>query len=68
MNTFHLLNGQTVKTERFMQGPTLTKDCHWKSKGHKEWVETKGAIETVDPNKRELFGYDEDEFLAKQYR
>lgn len=68
MNVFNLLNGQTVTTERFMQGPKLTAGCHWENTGDKEWTEVRGEIESVAPNKRTLFGYNEDEFLAKQYK
>ena len=68
MNVFNLLNGQTVTTERFMQGPKLTSGSHWENTGHKEWTEVRGTIESVDVNRRTLFGYDEDEFLAKQYK
>lgn len=51
-----------------MQGPKLTEGCHWRNAYDCVWVETKGEIEAIDPNKRTLFGYDEDEFLARQYR
>lgn len=68
MNVFKMLNGKTVTVDQFMQGPTISKNHHWESTGYKEWTERGFIIETVDPNKRELFGYEESEFLAKQYR
>lgn len=67
-NTFMTLDGKVFKTDRFMQGPKLTEGCHWHNAYDKTWVETRGDIETVDVNKRTLFGYDEDEFMARQYR
>ena len=51
-----------------MQGPKLTEGCHWHNAYDNVWIETKGEVESVDPNKSTLFGYDEDEFLARQYR
>lgn len=68
MHTFILLSGETLNFERFMQGPKLSEGCRWVNAYEKVWIETKGEVETVDPNTRTLFGYDEAEFLAKQYR
>ena len=68
MHTFILLNGKVQKWERFMQGPKLTDGCHWRNACDNVWVETRGEIETVDPNKRTLFGYEEKAFLARQYK
>lgn len=67
-NTFMTLAGKVFKTDHFMQGPKLTEGCHWHNAYDKTYVETRGEIENVDPNRRTLFGYDEDEFLAKQYK
>lgn len=67
-NTFLTLDGRVFKTDRFMEGPKLTEGCHWHNAYDKTWVETRGEVESVDPNKRTLFGYDEDEFLRKQYK
>ena len=68
MHTFMTLDGKVQNWERFMQGPKLTEGCHWRNAYGKVWVETKGEVESVDPNKRTLFGYDEKEFLARQYK
>lgn len=68
MHTFILLSGKVLKFDRFMQGPKLTEGCHWHNAYDQVWVETQGEVESVNPNKRTLFGYDEAEFLARQYK
>lgn len=68
INTFLTLDGKVFKTERFMQGPKLSDGCHWHNSYDKTYVETPGEIESVDVNKRTLFGYDEDVFMRKQYK
>jgi len=67
-NKFIMLDGTEIKTERFMQGPTLGKGRHWRIHDDKTYVETLGDIESIDPNKLTLFGYDADEFMARQYK
>ena len=72
MSTFILLNGNTVVTERFMQGPALPKNHSWRNNaplGEKPvWAEVAYPVESVDPNLETLFGYETQTFLAKQYR
>lgn len=68
MHTFILLSGKVQNWDRFMQGPKLTEGCHWRNAYDKVWVETKGEVESIDPNERTLFGYDEKAFLARQYK
>ena len=65
---FIMLDGKVIETERFVQGPVHSKGNHWRQHEPGVWVETFGEIETIDPNKRTLFGYDENEFMARQYK
>ena len=67
LKIFILLDGTRIETDRFMQGPKLSKNCHWWNTDS-GWVETKGNLETIDPNNSFLFGYPQDVFLAKQYK
>lgn len=80
-NTFKMLDGSVVVTERFMQGPRLGPDRHWYQtdvlvcvEGEtyveaKTYVEVMGKIPTVDVNApNTIFGYEEKEFLARQYK
>jgi hypothetical protein len=68
MNTFITLAGEKVKSASFMAGPKLTKRCYWAITGNKTYVETRGILESFDINDRFIFGYKEDEFMAKQYK
>lgn len=66
MHTFIKLNGIEVKTERFVNAPELEKGCEWYNAFDKTWFERK-QVEPVDPNVNFIFGYEESEFLKKQY-
>ena len=72
MSTFLLLNGDTIVTERFMQGPALPKSHSWRNTAplgeEPVWTEVAYPVESVDPNIETLFGYETQTFLAKQYR
>ncbi len=67
MHHYKLLNGSEGMVERVMQLPKLSKGRHWYNNGQ-SWIEKPLPLESTDANKRTLFGYDESEFLAKQYR
>ena len=66
-NTFVKRSGERVVVERFMQGPELSKGCHWYrvSDEEKLWVETPDQ-QIEDGSK--LFGYEKNVFMQKQYK
>lgn len=65
-------DGTTIDARTVGEHPQLTAGYHWQNSeplGETPiWREVAGTIPTVDPNHRTLFGYDETEFLAKQYK
>ena len=67
MQTFKLLNGTIVTVDRFMQGPAISKNHFWYDENG-IWAEKGCPLETIDVNKETLFGYDQKEFLQKQYK
>lgn len=69
MNVFITKDGQRVEVERFMQGPKLSAGYVWNNdaplgSGEKVWRE---VVAPHVPDGK-LFGYDQAEFMAKQYR
>ncbi len=67
MHHYKLLDGSEGAADRFMTLPKIPKDHHWHNDGQ-TWIEKPFPLESIDINKRTLFGYDESIFLAKQYR
>lgn len=57
---------------RFMEIPSHQKGNHWENVAPlgepPQWKEKVGIIESIDINKRTLFGYDEKKFMKKQYK
>lgn len=73
MPTFYRLDG-VIEAERFMQAPPLKSGCVWMEgnrPGHYTEVTSPHGPES-DPNhhhySNKIFGYDENEFLARQYK
>lgn len=70
MHKFIMANGDTIFSDTFMKGPTTNEEFHNISKLEDDfttWIECKKS-EAVDPNINYIFGYEEQEFLAKQYK
>lgn len=68
MNTFIDHKGSVFQCERFMQGPRLQHGNWWRNAYEKTYIEEPMPPD-VDPNTQPtLFGYDEKQFLKRQYK
>lgn len=64
--------GTTIDAKTVGAHPRLTPGYHWRNTeplgAESVWRETAGTLASIDINTRTLFGYGEDEFMAKQYK
>ena len=63
-------NGSEVLTDTFMKGPPTNGAWYNISKIEDDfttWIEY-DSVESVDPNVNYIFGYEETEFIHKQYK
>lgn len=67
MQVFKMLDGSVIKSSSFMRGPTLPKGHSWRDTNG-IWVEKPYPVESTDQSREEIFGYEQKEFLMKQYR
>lgn len=70
MHKFIMLDGSIVCSETYMKGPSTKHAFYNVSKlddNYSTWVEGV-SLETIDPNINFLFGYEESEFMRKQYK
>jgi hypothetical protein len=70
MQIYILKDGARVEVARVMQGPPLTPGYWWSQEaplgsGESIWRE---VVQPATARPNTLFGYDEAEFMAKQYR
>lgn len=70
-HVFLRADGTTTEVDRFMAGPALRPGYEWRSiSGHNEpvskWIER--PVQKSEAYDGRLFGYEESEFLAKQYK
>jgi len=62
--------GDEFKVDRFMNSPPLRAGYWWHNETQDTMAEFQTWLEVVAPldNNNKLFGYDQAEFLAKQYK
>jgi hypothetical protein len=72
MGIYITKDGTTVNAKTYGEHPKLSPGHHWTNDeplGEAPvWREVPGQIASVEPMRPTLFGYDEAEFMAKQYK
>ena len=66
-HTFIRANGVIIQCESFMQSPTLMQGYEWRNTAEKQWVE-QPQQPSIDVNDTRIFGYEQQDFLLRQYK